>query len=99
MYTGFVHTHVLVVLLFLIFFLFKTVLLFLNKREQLARLRAKTKVVDIILGTLILITGGYLAFIYGSNMPNWLLVKIILVFIAIPAGIVGIARSNKILAA
>lgn len=99
MYIGFLHTHVTVVLLFLLFFIFKAVLLFLGKREQLARLRAKTKIVDIILGTLILITGGYLTSVYGSNLPSWLLVKIILVFIAIPLAIVGIAKSNKLLAA
>lgn len=99
MYIGFVHTHVLVVILFLIFFIIKAVLLFLNKRAQLARLRAKTKVVDMVLGTLILVTGGYLAFAYSGSLPGWLLTKIGLVLVAIPLSIVGIARANKLLAA
>lgn len=99
MYIGFLHTHVTVVLLFLIFFLVKAIMLFIGKREQLARLRAKTKFVDIILGTLIIITGGYLASVYGSNMPTWLITKIVLVLVAVPLGIVGIAKSNKLLAA
>lgn len=99
MYIGFVHTHVLVVILFLIFFLVKAVMLFLGKREQLARLRAKTKVVDMVLGTLILFTGGYLAIAYSGSLPGWLLTKIALVLVAIPLGIIGIARSNKVLAA
>lgn len=99
MYIGFFHTHVTVVLVFLFFFLIKAILLFLGKREQLARLRARTKILDIILGILILITGGYLASVYGANMPSWLMVKIVLVLLAIPLGIVGIAKSNKLLAA
>ncbi len=41
---AFLHTHVLVVVLFLIFFAAKAVLLLLNKRETLDKVRSKTKV-------------------------------------------------------
>ncbi|GAB3530901.1 hypothetical protein GCM10027443_12300 [Pontibacter brevis] len=95
---AFLHTHVLVVILFLIFFAIKAVLLLLNKRETLDKVRSKTKVVDMILGTLILITGGYLLFLYSGGIPTYLIVKIVLVLLAIPLGIVGIKRENKVLA-
>lgn len=94
---AFLHTHVLVVVLFLLLFTFKTVLLLLNKRETLAKARNKTKVLDMIFGTLILITGGYLLFNY-SGVPGWLITKVVLVLIAIPIGIIGIKRENKVLA-
>lgn len=95
--TAFLHTHVLVVILFLLLFTTKTVLLLLNKREALTRLRNKTKVVEMILGTLILITGGWMLFNY-NGVPGWLITKVVLVLVAIPLGIVGLKRENKVLA-
>lgn len=92
---AFLHTHVLVVVLFLIFFSIKAVLLLLNKRETLDRMRSKTKVVDIVLGTLILITGGYLLFLYSGRTPTYLIFKIVLVLLAIPLGIIGIKKESK----
>lgn len=95
---AFLHTHVLVVVLFLILFAIKAVLLLLNKRAALNTMRSKTKVLDIIFGTLILLTGGYLLFLYNGGIPTWLIIKIVLVLVAIPVGIVGIKRENKVLA-
>ena len=90
------HLHVTVVTLFLLFLLFKTVLLLIGKKAFLQKLRNKTKIVEIILGILIIVTGGYLFFITG-NTQTYLIVKIILVFIAIPLGIVGLKRENTAL--
>lgn len=94
---GILHLHVTVVTLFLILLLFKTILLLSNKTLFLDKVRAKTKIVDMILGSLILLTGIYLIVIIGG-IATYLLIKIILVVIAIPLGIVGIKRSNKALA-
>lgn len=94
---AFLHTHVLVVTLFLVFFALKALLLLLNKRETLDKVRSKTKVVDMILGTLILVTGGYLLFLYSGGLPAYLIAKIVLVLLAIPLGVVGIKRGNKVL--
>ncbi|WP_181885069.1 SirB2 family protein [Pontibacter diazotrophicus] len=94
---AFLHTHVLVVVLFLLFFAVKAILLLFNKRETLDKVRSKTKIVDMILGTLILVTGGYLLFLYSGGIPTYLIVKIVLVLLAIPLGIVGIKRENKVL--
>ena len=95
--TAFLHTHVLVVVLFLLLYTIKTVLLLLNKKDTLTSLRNKTKVVEMVLGTLILITGGWMLFNY-SGIPGWLIIKVVLVLIAIPLGIIGLKRENKILA-
>ncbi|MDX5346059.1 MAG: SirB2 family protein [Hymenobacteraceae bacterium] len=95
---AFLHTHVLVVILFLILFLVKAVLLFLNKHDLLNKVRSGTKVLDMIFGALILITGGYLLFKY-NGVPAWLWVKVVLVLLAIPLGIAGLKRHNKVLTA
>ena len=57
---GMHHLHTTVVIVFLVFLLFKTVLLLANKLELLDRVRAKTKIIEMILGITILATGGYL---------------------------------------
>ncbi|MEJ8801202.1 SirB2 family protein [Pontibacter sp. H249] len=92
------HTHVLVVILFLILFTAKAMMLFLNEHKQLDKAKRYTKALDIVFGTLILVSGAYLVYLYQS-MPGWLIIKIILVVLAIPLGIVGIKRHNKKLTA
>jgi len=90
------HTHVLVVLIFMLLFLVKVVILLLKKQELLAKIRAKTKIVEIVLGTLILITGFYLLWIQGVY-ESWLILKVVIVLIAIPLGIVGFIKNNVVL--
>ncbi|WMN12488.1 cytochrome c [Marivirga salinae] len=95
---GMLHSHVLVVTLFLLFLLFKTVLLLVNKKEFLTKIRTKLKMVDPILGVLMLATGGYLLSLYGSAAPTYLWVKLVLVLIIIPIGIVAFKKENKAMA-
>jgi len=90
-------THLLVVTLFLLLFGAKVVLLFLNKQHALARTRKYTRILDIIFGLLILATGGWLLLEWNGSLPIYLIVKILLVLVAIPLGIIGIKRSNKLL--
>jgi cytochrome c553 len=94
---GFRHLHLTVVVLLLVFMLFKTVLLLTNKIELLDKIRAKTKIVDIILGVLVLATGGYLLTL-KSGVEAYLWVKMLLVLVAIPLGIVGLKKHKKRLA-
>ncbi|WP_296621907.1 cytochrome c [Marivirga sp.] len=94
---GMLHSHVLVVTLFLLFLLFKTILLLANKKDLLAKVR-KYKMVDPILGVLMLATGGYLLSLYGSAAPTYLWVKLVLVLIIIPIGIVAFKKENKAMA-
>ncbi|MFD2513054.1 SirB2 family protein [Pontibacter locisalis] len=90
------HTHVLVVILFLILFTAKAILLFLNKHKQLEKAKRYTKALDAVFGILILVSGGYLLYLY-NGMPGWLITKVILVLLAIPIGIVGLRRHSKLL--
>ncbi len=95
-----IKAHEGIIYLFLGFFIFKTTLLFMNV-EMLRKVRDKTKVVDMILGTLILASGIYLIVQRsGDSMyhPHWLEAKILLFLAAIPLGIVGMKKENKFLA-
>jgi mono/diheme cytochrome c family protein len=94
MYTGFKHLHVTVVVLFLILYIIKTYLLVANKNEQLDKLRAKTKIADMVLGSLMLITGFYLLFA-GPGVQLYHYVKIIVALSSIPIGIVAFKKRNK----
>jgi cytochrome c553 len=94
---GMRHLHVAVVTLLLLFILFKTILLVANKTELLDKVRAKTKVVDMILGSLVLVTGAYLASLKPS-IESYLLIKIVLILIAIPLAIIGLKKHKKLLA-
>src|SRR5690349_312304 len=96
--TAFLHTHVLVVILFLIMFIIKAFLLFTNKTQALENIKRKTKVLDMIFGTLILVTGGYLLFQY-NGIPTWLIIKVVLVLAGIPLAIIGLRKQNKPLVA
>src|SRR5688500_2248646 len=96
--TAFLHTHILAVILFLILFIIKAAMLFLNKTEALEKMKQKTKVLDMIFWTLILVTGGYLLFQY-TGIPSWLIVKVVLVLAAIPLAIVGLRKRHKPLTA
>lgn len=92
---GFLHLHTTAVILFLILLVIKTVLLMLNS-PSLAKLRSKTKVLDMVLGTLILVTGGYLLTVFGFQ--TYLVVKIVITLIAIPLGIIAFKKENKAMA-
>ena len=94
---GIRHLHFTVVALLLLFVFFKTILLVSNKKELLDRIRAKTKVVDIILGVLAISTGVYLMTL-KPTIELYLLAKIVVVLIAIPLGIVGLKRHKKLIA-
>jgi mono/diheme cytochrome c family protein len=94
---GMLHTHVLVVTLFLLFLLFKTILLLANKNELLAKVR-KLKMIDPILGVLMLATGGYLLSLYGAAAPTYLWVKLVIVLLIIPIGIIAFKKENKAMA-
>lgn len=97
MYTGILHTHNLVVTLFLLLYLVKTALLLFNKRETLQSFIQKTKIPEMIISTLFLLTGIFLALKTG-NKGEWLWVKIACIAIVIPLAIVAFKKSNKVLA-
>ncbi len=97
MYTGILHIHAIVVLFFVLIYLVKTVLLLFDKDELMAAFVKRTKVLEIVVSTLFLLTGIYL-FIYTGNKVTLLYVKLALVLIVIPLAVVGFKRKNKLLA-
>jgi cytochrome c553 len=96
MNTGFLHLHTTVVMIFVAIYAYKVFLLVAGKGEQLSKIREK-KFIDIVLGVLILITGGYL-FAINPLKPTWLIVKLVVIVALIPVGIVAMKKENKALA-
>jgi mono/diheme cytochrome c family protein len=94
MYYGMLHTHTLFVALYILFFLFKLILLMGGKTETLARVRSKTKVLEMILPTLFLATGIYLATQSPYIAESWFIGKMVLLAIAIVLGIFTFKKNN-----
>lgn len=99
MYTGMLHTHTLVVALFLILYFVKTALLLSGRKSGLEKFTKKTKVAEMIISTLFLVTGIYLATQSPNiNAGSWFWIKLVAVFAAIPVAIIGFKKQNKALA-
>jgi len=101
MYKGFLHTHYLVVTLFLLIYVVKTILLLSNKNDLLAAFTKKTRVFEMIVSALFLITGIYLTtqLPFQGKFDYLFWIKIGMVLCSIPIAIVGFKKGNKILAA
>ncbi|MFK7901073.1 MAG: hypothetical protein AB8B61_09995 [Cyclobacteriaceae bacterium] len=89
--------HSGIIQLYLLFIVFKVVLLFVNK-PLLVTVRNKTKIVDMVLGVAILVTGALVLSLRDWNIPTWLAVKIALALASIPVAIIAFKKENKILA-
>jgi mono/diheme cytochrome c family protein len=96
MYTALFHTHRLVVSIFLALYFIKMILLLMNKKEQLTNFRKWTKVPEIIVSTLFLVTGIWML-ILKPTMSIFQVIKLAAVVAAIPCGVIGFVRGNKIL--
>ncbi len=101
MYKGFLHTHYLVVTLFLLIYVIKTILLLSNKNDLLATFTKKVRVAEMIISTLFLLTGIYLAtqLPFGGKYDYLFWIKIVMVFASIPLAVIGFKKGNKMLAA
>lgn len=98
MYTGMLHTHTLVVVLFVLIYLIKTILLFVSV-PKLEAFSKKTKVVEMVVSTLFLLTGLYLAFNAPSiGVGSWFWIKLVAVFASIPVAVIAFKRKRKLLA-
>jgi uncharacterized membrane protein SirB2 len=98
MFDGIKHTHTLLVTLFLLSSLVKTFILLADKKEMLGNYRQKLIIPEMILAILLLATGLYMWHDIGwGDMAGWFHLKITLVVLAIPLGIVGFRKQNKIL--
>ncbi len=101
MYKGFLHTHYLVVIIFLLIYVVKTILLLSDKKELLASFTKKTRIVEMIVSALFLITGIYLTMHlpFQGKYDYLFYIKVCMVLASIPIAIIGFKRGNKILAA
>jgi cytochrome c5 len=97
MYTGMLHTHTLVVGLFLLLYLVKTYLLVSNKEETLVSFTNKTKWPERIISVLFLATGIFL-YLNSGNITWMVHLKLAFVFASIPLAIIGFKKRNKGLA-
>jgi len=97
MYTGMLHTHTLVVTLFLLHYAIKTALLLGNKTEQLAGYTRKTRIAEMGLSVLFLATGAFLV-VKGPEVSTLLMLKLVAVFASIPLAVIGFKRQKKALA-
>ena len=96
MYTGLLHTHKLVVSIFLAIYFIKMVLLLINKKTQLDQFRKWTKIPEIIVSVLFLLTGVWMLVLKPSL--NYIqIIKLAAVVAAIPCGVIGFSRYNKLL--
>jgi cytochrome c5 len=101
MYKGLLHTHYLVVILFLLLYTIKTILLLGNKQDLLTSFSRKTRIFEMIISVLFLLTGILMALRlpFGSKYDYLFWLKISCVLLSIPLAVIGFKKSNKILAA
>lgn len=89
--TGMLHTHTLVTVLFVIAMLVTVITSFGDKEKPTPKW---LKLSHMILGTLMLITGVYLMIKSPNGMEPYILVKLALVLVATPLGIIGGRKKN-----
>ena len=93
------HIHILCVVIFLISYFIKTGMLLSGKNQALEGFRKKTLIPENIFAVLFLITGVYMLAQLGfKQLGGMFHLKLTLVILAIPLGIVGFKKSNKLLA-
>ncbi|MFN5458830.1 MAG: c-type cytochrome [Bacteroidota bacterium] len=88
--------HRIVVSLFLLIYLLKTILLLINKHEALKKFTKVVKIPEMIISLLFLMTGIWLTAIFGAS--TFTIIKIILVLSSIPIAVIGFKKKNKMLA-
>lgn len=96
MYTGLKHLHILLTTLFVISVLIKAILLIANEGKFDAY-RKKTKVPEMIITMLFLVTGIIMLSMKGGGLHFFFHIKMTTMVIAIPLAIIGFKKKNKAL--
>lgn len=92
--------HIVLVAVFTIHYLVKGVLLLIDS-PALLNYRQKTMVPEMVVATLFIITGVWMLTMLGSGWlkaNGWFHLKLTLVLLSIPIGMIGYKRGNKLLA-
>ncbi|MEZ5006972.1 MAG: SirB2 family protein [Chitinophagales bacterium] len=98
------HVHYVFVVLFLISYFIKSTLFLLGKNEAFASYKKKSILTETLFAVGFLIT-GIAMIIQNQNIfdgawlknSGWFHIKLTLVILAIPLGIIGFKKSNKLL--
>jgi uncharacterized membrane protein SirB2/cytochrome c5 len=97
MYTGLLHTHKLVVLLFVLIYIVKTLLLLAEQQGALEKVKRITRIPEMVISTLFLLT-GIAMLVQLPEYDKFLWFKLIAVFASIPVAVIGFKKNNKALA-
>lgn len=97
MFSTFLKIHSISVTIFFLIYFIKTLLLLSNAHQALEKFKSYTKILEMIVSTLFLITGIYLI-TQIPEIKTMLIIKLLLVAISIPVAIIAYKKSNKILA-
>lgn len=97
MFSSFLKIHSISVTIFFLIYFIKTLLLLSNAHNKLEKFKAYTRVPEIIVSSLFLITGIYLL-TQIPEIKTMLIIKLILVVISIPTAVVAYKKQNKIMA-
>lgn len=100
-YQTLLHLHLWLAVLFLVSYTIKSLLFLFGSREKFIAFKEKTIVVETLLSVGFLVFGFWLMISHFKNntYPHWLDPKISLAIIAIPLGILGFKKGNKVLVA
>jgi mono/diheme cytochrome c family protein len=89
---GILHTHTLLVTLYLLQLGVKTGLLTAGKHEVLNSFSSKIRIPSIVISALMLVTGIALMFLSPVGFEPFVLVKLAIVLASIPLGIIGLKK-------
>ena len=98
-YPQLLEAHKGIIYLFLAWLTLKLVLMLVQDKEKFTAFRDKTKVVEMVLGTLILVSGVWLFLESPASKQGWLHTKMTLAILGIPVAIIGFKKYKKLLVA
>lgn len=86
--------HRVLVTAFLLHYVWKTFLLLSNKKDTLAAYTAKTRIAEMLVALLFMLSGFYMIYA-GPSLSMTMWIKIAMVFASIPIAIIGFRRNIK----
>lgn len=93
--TGLKHTHTLLVTLFLLSSIVKTILLLTGSVHTLERYRKRFLMPEMLIAILFLATGLYMWYNMSfAPLGGWIHLKLLMIIVAIPLGIIGFKKNN-----